>query len=142
MEDSLISCIISGDIGVLSQLLQQSMITSGCSNRQIVNVILRNGSTLLNVAIAHRSFDAARMLIESGSEVNLPDSFRVDGCRRKPIHYACTSGSLDLVRFFVEVCGVDVDDKDEGGSTPIHHAAVSGYIGLYIALCVYVCMCV
>lgn len=102
----------------------------GPSSR-LVNGVLRGGSTLLNVAIAGRSFDAARALIDSGCDVNLPDSFRVNGCRYRPIHYASDAGCLELVTFLVERCAVDVDEKDEGGSTPLHHACHYGHIGRY-----------
>ena len=95
----------------------------------LVNRVFHDGSTPLNVAIAFRHFDVARRLMECGSNVELPDSFRLDGCRRKPIHYACANGCVELVRTFIEQFNVDVDEPDDGNATPIHHAAASGHIG-------------
>jgi len=97
--------------------------------RALVNRVLHDGSTPLNVAIAFRHFDVARRLIECGSDVELPDSFRLDGCRRKPIHYACAGGCVELVRTLIEQFDVDVDEPDDGNATPIHHAAAGGHIG-------------
>ena len=97
--------------------------------RALVNRVLDDGSTPLNVAIAFRHFDVARRLLDCGSDVELPDSFRLDGCRRKPIHYACAGGCVELVRTFIEQFDVDVDEPDDGNATPIHHAAAAGHIG-------------
>lgn len=130
MEDALVDCIVSKDVDTLTQLLVDSASASEVLHRRLVNGVLPGGSTLLNVAIASRSFDAARALIASGCDVNLPDSFRVNGCRHRPIHYACDAGCLELVKFLVERGGVDADEKDEGGSTPLHHACHYGHIGL------------
>jgi len=100
--------------------------------RSLVNGVLDDGSTPLNVAIAFRHFDVARTLVDRGSSVQLPDSFRLDGCRRKPIHYACSAGCLELVKTFVDEFDVDVDEPDDGNATPIHHAAAAGHIGTHI----------
>ena len=97
--------------------------------RALVNRVLDDGSTPLNVAIAFRHFDVARRLMDCGSDVDLPDSFRLDGCRRKPVHYACAVGCVELVRTFIEQFNVDVDEPDDGNATPIHHAAATGQIG-------------
>jgi len=100
--------------------------------RALVNRVLDDGSTPLNVAIAFRHFDVARTLMDCGSDVELPDSFRLDGCRRKPIHYACSAGCVELVKTFVEEFNVDVDEPDDGNATPIHHAAAAGHIGTHV----------
>lgn len=114
------------------------VLSSSTSNvRALVNRVLDDGSTPLNVAIAFKHMDVARRLMDCGSDVELPDSFRLDGCRRKPIHYACAGGCLELVRTFIEQFNVDIDEPDDGNATPIHHAAAAGHIGMSLGFIVY-----
>lgn len=126
MEDIFMNSIVSGDFEGVRNFLE----SAAESRTKFLNVIFHDGSTPLNMAIANRYSDLAHLLIEYGCDVNLPDSFRLDGCRRKPIHYACAAGNLDLVKLLVEVYHVDVDDKDCGNSSPVHHSAASGHIDI------------
>jgi len=128
LSESFALAIRCGDVVQVNAILD--VVSSSPSDvRALVNRVLHDGSTPLNVAIAFKHFDVARRLIECGSDVELPDSFRLDGCRRKPIHYACAVGCVELVRTFIEQFDVDVDEPDDGNATPIHHAAATGHIG-------------
>jgi len=128
LSDTLAAAIRCGDAAQVNAILEV-LSPSPSDVRALVNRVLDDGSTPLNVAIAFRHFDVARTLLDCGSSVALPDSFRLDGCRRKPIHYACSAGCLELVKTFVEEFDVDVDEPDDGNATPIHHAAAAGHIG-------------
>lgn len=128
LSEPLASAIRCGDAVQVDAILD-ILSPSPSDLRALINRVLHDGSTPLNVAIAFRHFDVARRLVECGSDVELPDSFRLDGCRRKPIHYACAGGSVELVRMFIEEFNVDVDEPDDGNATPIHHAAAAGHIG-------------
>jgi len=132
------AAIRCGDAAQVNAILEV-LSSSPPELRALVNRVLDDGSTPLNVAIAFRHFDVARRLIECGSDVELPDSFRLDGCRRKPIHYACAGGCVELVRMFVEQFNVDTDDPDDGNATPIHHAAAAGHIGRHVAYILFLC---
>jgi len=129
LSDPFATAIRCGDTVQVNTILE--VLSASPSNlRALVNRVLDDGSTPLNVAIAFRHFDVARRLMECGCDVELPDSFRLDGCRRKPIHYACSVGCVELVKMFIEQFGVDVDEPDDGNATPIHHAAAAGHIGI------------
>ena len=133
LSDPFASAIRCGDTAQVNTILEL-LSPSPSDVRALVNRVLDDGSTPLNVAIAFRHFDVARILMDCGSNVELPDSFRLDGCRRQPIHYACSAGSLELVKTFVEDFDVDVDEPDDGNATPIHHAAAAGHIGNLLSL--------
>lgn len=40
----------------------------------------------------------------------------------KPIHYAVTSGALDVLKYLIDQPNIDVNIKDNNGLTPLHHA--------------------
>ena len=131
LSDPFAAAIRCGDAVQVNTILEL-LSPSPSDVRALVNRVLDDGSTPLNVAIAFRHFDVARTLMDCGSDVELPDSFRLDGCRRKPIHYACSAGCVELVKTFVEEFNVDVDEPDDGNATPIHHAAAAGHIGRHV----------
>ncbi|KAI0220675.1 hypothetical protein LSAT2_027839 [Lamellibrachia satsuma] len=90
----------------------------------------RDGMCPLNAAIAARRLDIVRLLLATDIvDVNQADSFRLDGCRRQPVHYAAACDCDDVVDTLLSL-GVDVDQPDDGEATPLHHAAASGNLGL------------
>ena len=44
------------------------------------------------------------------------------------IHRASEVGSVPIVRFLVEECHVDVNVRDNSGTTPLHYAAYNGHL--------------
>ena len=48
---------------------------------------------------------------------------------RTPLHWACTSGSLEIVRYLLDQ-KVEVDAKDSAGWTPLHIAGWPQTLGL------------
>ena len=61
-------------------------------------------------------------------------TFRVDGARLQPIHYASRHKRLDLIQEFLSR-GISIDHPDEGNCTPLHHAAKWGCTGkLYVII--------
>jgi hypothetical protein len=69
-----------------------------------------------------------RLLLEAGASVKQADSFRLDECLRRPVHYAAACDRLDVLQL-LEQYGADLDLPDAGNSTPLHHAAANGNIG-------------
>jgi len=128
MSDILYEAILCGDTVYIDTLCANRP-GNNKSSSTTFNELLPGGSTPLNIAISNKRYEVVRFLLDRGANADAPDSFRVDGCERKPIHYACSSGSLDLVKELVEVHGVDPEERDCGNSPPIHHAAASGNIG-------------
>ena len=79
-------------------------------------------------ALANQEEEIAEMLLKSGARHDLKDSFRFDGCRRLPIHYAAACDCRTVLNHLVEA-GSSINSPDEGQATPLHHAAASGNIG-------------
>ena len=52
------------------------------------------------------------------------------------MHYAAAFHCDDVVDQLLSL-GVDVDQADEGGSTPLHHAAASGNLSQCTAMLLY-----
>ena len=61
---------------------------------------------------------AAKFLRNAGADT----SCRCDD-GRSALHIAADDERLDMVEFLVEVCGLDVDARDNAGKTPAHYAA-------------------
>ena len=89
-------------------------------------------NSTLNCVLILNLIDSNQLLSllfqDSGADINRSDSFRLDGCSRKPIHYAAACNSLDMVRYLIGR-DVDADERDCGNSTPLHHAAAGGNLG-------------
>ena len=72
---------------------------------------------------AEKCFDSILSLFPEGinsSLINEPDE---QG--RKPIHLACFSGNLHIIRLYYQA-GYDFNIKDHQGRTPSHYAAMNG----------------
>ena len=65
----------------------------------------------------NNSLDVARLLIDSGAEVDATDE---NGCT--PLHWAALNNSLGMARLLLDR-GADVDARTENGWTPLQRAA-------------------
>lgn len=70
-------------------------------------------------------FNVAKLLIESGSNVNTQNK---DGLT--PLHESSIIGHADLVKLLIE-SGSELDRKDNEGRTPLYWAAQNGYSERY-----------
>ncbi|MHC4083898.1 MAG: ankyrin repeat domain-containing protein [Planctomycetota bacterium] len=64
-------------------------------------------------------YDIARLLINSGMDVNAKDE---RDRRKTPLHEAAARGTLEVAKLLLEH-GADVNAKDEDNSTPLHEVA-------------------
>ena len=119
MAGELRHAIDQGDIHLVSYLID-----SGVN----VNRHFNDGMTPLNFAISLFQEDIANLLLDQGAKIHQPDSFTVDECGRRPIHYAAACNLPGLVVRLIED-GVHVEEVDFGHSTALHHAAHNGNIG-------------
>lgn len=77
----------------------------------------RDGANALHLAIAHRHYDVAALLIASGADVNArgPAGYM-------PLHVAALHGNAEVAKALIAK-GADVNAKDNNGGTPLHAAA-------------------
>jgi ankyrin repeat protein len=98
---------------------------------EIVGYLLKNGikpspfnnnpqTAPLHYAAEKESVDIARLLIESGSEINIEDT--VDNKLRTPLHYAAHGRSTKLIQLLIDN-GANVNAVDSDGKTPLHIAS-------------------
>jgi serine/threonine-protein phosphatase 6 regulatory ankyrin repeat subunit B len=92
-----------------------------------VNVISRTdqGLTSLHIAIIRRGWDIARILVKRGAQVDVP----ITGLGRTSLYLAAATGSVEGVRFLVEI-GADPKLKAENGFYALYIAAQEGYIDI------------
>ncbi|EAY13673.1 hypothetical protein TVAG_388150 [Trichomonas vaginalis G3] len=71
------------------------------------------GETLLLTAIQNGRMDSIQYLIEKGANLYYRDRHN-----RSAMHHAVLGANLEILQFLIEK-GFDIDDKDEGGETPL-----------------------
>ena len=76
-----------------------------------------------------------QMLLNSCADGKIPDLQEIDVSNVRghnswtPLHYACSSGSLEVVDFLISK-GCQIDDEDRNGVTPIMMAGRNGCLGM------------
>ena len=81
-----------------------------------------NEGTPLMSAAQYNHRDVALMLVEAGADINVHDNYY-----RYPIHFAASTGSLDLLKALLDK-GADMDQRDgNNGYTPLHWAVIYGH---------------
>ncbi|XP_071094668.1 ankyrin repeat domain-containing protein 50-like [Haliotis cracherodii] len=94
-------------------------------SRGVVDVNSRDkkqGRTSLMMAAQkghRRIFD---LLIRNGANILL-----VDHNGNKILHLACIGGHVDMVKYVLSQCGVDINSKDKSGKTPLMKAVYHGH---------------
>ena len=75
-----------------------------------------DGRTALHAAAIDSKFDAARILVEAGADVNFQD---FSGWTA--LHFAAQAGSIQIASLLIDN-GADVDPRDSHGNTPLFRA--------------------
>lgn len=118
----------AGHVNVLDFLLQQRVSrkrdVNGMPVHYQVDVNAQDniGRTPLSYASAEEEQVAVHLLIKrGGASALIPD---LNGAL--PLHYAATNGCLDIVKFLVQECPVDVNARDENLETAVWKACHAG----------------
>ena len=88
----------------------------------LINSHSTDGFTALHLACFFAQPEAARLLIESGAEV---DAVAANPTRVMPLHSAASARNLEAARFLLEH-GAPVNARQQAGWVPIHAAAQNG----------------
>lgn len=113
-ENILHAIVYSGDIDRLNYIMRQGY-NLDINDRTV------DGATPLLISIALGKSDMARVLINNGSDVNIPDN---EGLT--PLHIACQEGDIELVSLLIEK-GADIRSKTAKGNYPIMLAIANDY---------------
>ncbi|KZS05502.1 Ankyrin repeat and SOCS box protein 3 [Daphnia magna] len=89
-----------------------------CHSNTNVNAYTFEGQTALWIAADNNSFDAAKILLEAGGHVNLPNNEDV-----APLHRAASKGFKEMTNLLISN-GANVNLTDYGDYTPLHEAAI------------------
>ncbi len=93
---------------------------------ELVNAVALDGFQPLGLACFFGHYEIARLLVESGAEVNAASQ---NSQKVMPLHSAAASSSLEIARLLLEH-GADPNARQEGDFTPLHEAAANGQVEL------------
>ncbi len=82
--------------------------------------------TALHWAALKDDIEAARLLIDAGSDANLP---KIGGGQQTALHIAAERGSVEVARLLVEA-GADIEARTDEGATPLHTAAGADHVNV------------
>jgi len=116
--------VYRGDVNAVRQLLE--------SERRLVSARTeRHSYTLLHLSVPKGHVEIARMLLDSGAEVDARCNHQsCTNTRETPLHFAADRRSADMVSLLIEY-GADVNasvraHESDTGRTPLHIAAEAG----------------
>lgn len=98
------------------------LVESGCE----VDVMNSGLNTPLLLACAMGHADITFYLIERGADVHLRNLRDMD-CMFMSVLFGCTSTDLYDIIGVLQRRGVDINQKDSTGASPLHQCALSGY---------------
>jgi GrpB-like predicted nucleotidyltransferase (UPF0157 family) len=102
-------------------------------DRQQANAWSPDGFQPLGLACFFGQPAAARLLIESGAEIDIPSK---NGAKVMPFHSAVASGQLEITRLFLRR-GAPVNARQNGDFTALHSAAQNGQLEMLDLLLAY-----
>ncbi|XP_067650426.1 ankyrin repeat domain-containing protein 50-like [Haliotis asinina] len=76
------------------------------------------GKTPLMKAAHEDHTDIVELLVRKGANV-----LQVDGTGSNVLHWACSGGHLDVVKYLLSLCVLDINSRAQGGRTPLMEAA-------------------
>jgi len=113
------------DINVLKTLISTGTIDINQKYTHYIALYYYNYyGTLLHKASNNNIFPNVKYLVESGSNINEPDTYG-----NTALHYAAKHNNIDMVKYLVKH-GANVDALNIYGCTPLFHAAVYSNISL------------
>ena len=115
-EKKLCNAAKQGNTDELRMVLASGMVDVNCSQCE-VNLEW----TSLHWAAERDHIEVAKLLLESGAEVN-----KADDIGRTPLQVAAFSGHKEVAELLIEH-GADPNVNENNGQTPIHVAAMSGH---------------
>jgi hypothetical protein len=107
----------NGDIDRVRSLLSESG-----NSRVDVNLRGESGFTPLFVAVSKLNVPIAKLLLESGSDPNIPGLYPLETI---PLLYAASIGNMEMVNLLL-AHGADITVKTSRGTTVLHAAVNSG----------------
>ncbi len=114
-------CAISRKIGFanVGKLIQNEIYKFLIKSSQ--NQVQETGEHLqhLHKAVFERDIEKVKKLLRLGGNIN------ADQNGLTPLHFAMVTRSEPMVKFLLEITGIDVNAQDMRGLTPLHHAVLS-----------------
>lgn len=84
----------------------------------------KNGKTALHLALINGHTETHKMLLNDGGNINAADD---DHEGQGPLHYAASTGHIDIVKHYLDKGTFDIGAKDKKGRTALHHATRNGH---------------
>jgi len=121
-EKTLVEAIKNGDLEQLKSLISSGVDVNTKVKAEVSTfdghaTYVKEGWTLLNLAIRHLHADVATFLINKGADVNGRDGF---GLHKTPLHWVAHFGTAALAELLIAK-GADVNAREDGGYTPLHN---------------------
>ena len=109
-------CAMTGELNALKDLVAKDRtLTSSFSN---------NGFTPLHLTAFFGQVEAAKYLIETGANVEVPAK---NAMKVTPLHSAVAGDQVEIAKLLISN-GANVNARQEGGFTPLHAAAQDGSV--------------
>ena len=110
---------LAGDSTILDTVLQQWLVAQQFASAD-VNAVIANATTPLMRASHNGDGRAVRLLIAAGARVNARNA---DG--NNALWLACVGDHPDMIDILIDA-GIDIDNGNHVGATPLMYAASSG----------------
>ncbi len=129
-EMDLINAVINGD-----SIKLKSFIAAGADVNQSLGYAHKGAQTLLMKAASLGQNEIIKILLEAGADINakddafFPSDDNFDQNGKTAFFYAIDGGHYETVKLFIQL-GVDVNQQNRTGGTPINYAAHNGYVDI------------
>lgn len=87
---------------------------------RMIQVKNLKGRSALHIATYYNQIECVKLLVEAGADLNQRERTYQQNC----LHIACNRGFVELVEYFLAK-GMDVNEVDVDGYTPLHIAVYS-----------------